>query len=451
MPGQVKSIRRCQPTDLHLIVRVSITAFLFATFSLPVVTGAADLVTIFKLAKKTDPVILAAELIYRADRQLIGQARADLLPYVSVTANQSQNDKTVNSTPQNFGSSGYTLSIRQPLFNRARFEEFRQAKVEVRKAEAEYSAARQALIRRVTVLYFGVLSASDTLELLQSERQAISRQLELAKARLEVGLGTITEVHDANARHKLAIAQSVDADNLLQDARQALGEAVGSSSLKLRTLKNNIPLLLPEPPDAKVWTDRAQQQNLTLLAAIAETEIARRAYSVERASHLPTLDVVGSRTQSDSVDPFGGNLKSINNSVRLELTVPIFSGGKTHALSNEAKYRHQAAIQNMEAVRRNVFRTTRNAFRGIQADVSRVTALAQAVVAGESALEAKKIGFEAGISSNIDVLNAQRDLFSSRRDYAQSRYGYLLNLLTLQEAVGTLTIKDLEKINSWLE
>ena len=63
----------------------------------------------------------------------------------------------------------------------------------------------------------------------------------------------------------------------------------------------------------------------------------------------------------------------------------------------------------------------------------------------------KKIGFEAGINSNIDVLNAQRDLFSSRRDYAQSRYGYLLNLLKLQEAVGTLTIKDLEKINSWLE
>lgn len=451
MPGQMKSILRCQRTDPRLVLRVIITTCLFATLSFPIAAGAADLVTILKLAQKKDPVFLAAELTYQADRQLIGQARADLLPYVSATANQAQNDKTVNSTPQNFSSSGYTLSVRQPLFNWAHFQELRQAKAEVRKSEAKFSAARQELIRRVTVLYFNVLSARDTLKLSRSEQQAISKQLELAKARLEVGLGTITEVHDANARFKLATAQSVDVENVLQDARQALGEAVGSTPAELEVLKKNIPLLLPDPPDVKTWTDKAQQQNLTLLAAIAETEIARRELSVQRASHLPTLDIVGARTQSDSVDPFGGDLKSTNNSVRLELTVPIFSGGKTHALSSEAKYRYQAAIQNTEAVRRNVFRTTRNAFLGIQGDVSRVTALAQAVVAGESALEAKIIGFEAGISSNIDVLNAQRDLFSSRRDYAQSRYSYLLNLLKLQEAAGTLTIKDLEKINGWLE
>ena len=151
------------------------------------------------------------------------------------------------------------------------------------------------------------------------------------------------------------------------------------------------------------------------------------------------------------MDPFGGALKSTNNSVKLELTVPIFSGGKTYAQSKEAGYRHQAAIQNMEAVRRNVLRSTQNAFHGIKGDVSRVKALEQAVVAGESALEAKKSGFEAGISSNIDVLNAQRDLFLSKRDYAQSRYSYLLNLLKLKEAAGTLNAKDLENINGWLE
>jgi len=73
------------------------------------------------------------------------------------------------------------------------------------------------------------------------------------------------------------------------------------------------------------------------------------------------------------------------------------------------------------------------------------------VVAGESALEAKKIGFEAGINSNIDVLNAQRDLFLSKRDYAQSRYSYLLNLLKLKEATGNLSANDIEKINEWME
>lgn len=452
MPGHVKLIRPFQLIDTVRALRRNLPLYALSFLVFPVSTSALDLVEALSLAKSNDPVYLAAEANYQADRQVLGQAWGDLLPNVSATANTAQNDRTVNTDPpQNFGSSGYTLSVRQPLFNWERFAELRQAKAEVRKTEAEFSAARQELIKRLTTLYFDVLSASDTLKLARAEQGAISRQLELAKARLDVGLGTITEVHDANARYKLAIAQSIDAENLLQDKQQALSEVIGPLTPKLKTLKKNIPLLLPDPPDVKAWTDKAQQQNLTLLAATAETEIARRELSVKRAGHLPTLDVVGSRTHTDSVYTFGGDYKSTNNSVRLELTVPIYSGGKTHKLSKEANYRYQAAIQNREAARRNVFRTTRNAFNGIQGDVSRVNALEQAVVAGESALEAKKTGFEAGINSNIDVLNAQRDLFLSKRDYAQSRYSYLLNLLKLREATGSLSAKDLKNVNGWLE
>lgn len=451
MPGHVKLTRPFQLIDAVRALQrnLSLAALTFAVF--PVSTSAMDLVEALSLAKNSDPVYRAAEANYQADRQVLGQAWGDLLPNVSATANRAQNDKTVNGTPQNFGSSGYTLSVRQPLFNWQRFAELRQAKAEVRKAEAEFSAARQELIKRLTTLYFDVLSANDTLMLAHAEKEAISQQLALAKARLQVGLGTITEVHDANARYKLAIAQSFDAENILQDKRQALSEVIGSAPLKLKVLKKKIPLLLPDPPNVKIWTDKAQQNNLTLLAVTAESEIARRELSVNRSGYLPTLDVVGSRSQSDSVDTGGGNLNTTNNSVRLELTVPIYSGGKIYKLSKEANYRYQAAIQNREAVRRNVFRTTRNAFNGIQGDVSRVNALEQAVVAGESALEAKKSGFEAGINSNIDVLNAQRDLFLSKRDYAQSRYSYLLNLLQLREATGSLSAKDLKNVNGWLE
>lgn len=456
MPGQMKLIPPYRLIDAVYTIRRSLLFFPFTILFFPASACALDLVEALSLANRNDPVFLAAEANYQADRQLLGQAWADLLPNVSATANRAQNEKkiivkNVSDTSQEFDSSGYTLSLRQPLFNWEHFARLRQARAEVRKAEAEHGAARQELIKRLTTLYFDVLSASDTLKLAKSEQEAISKQLELAKARLEVGLGTITEVHDANARYKLAIAQSVDADNLLQDKRQALSEAIGSSIPNLKTLKKIIPLLLPDPSNAKAWTDKAQQQNLTLLAATAETEIARRELSVKRAGHLPTLDVVGSRTYSEFVDTFDRNLNTTNNSVRLELTVPIYSGGKTHKQSKEAKYRYEAAVQNLEAARRSVFRTTRNAFLGIKGDVSRVKALEQAVVAGESALEAKKSGFEAGISSNIDVLNAQRDLFLSKRDYAQSRYSYLLNLLKLKDAAGMLNIKDLEKINGWLE
>jgi outer membrane protein len=437
--------------ELRMFARISLAPLFIATIVTPIAVNASDLITTLKLAKKADPVFLSAEATYNADSQLVAQARADLLPNVSATGDLAQNDLTVNNNPLNFNSSGYEFSLRQPLFNWESISELKRAKAEVRKAEAQFSAARQELITRVTVLYFDVLRGNDAVTLAKAEQEAISKQLELAKARLEVGLGTITEVHDSSARYELTVAQLIDAENFLQDARYALGEAIGKLPPKLKVLKENVPLLLPDPPNTKVWTDWAQQQNLGLLAAIADVEIARRDLSVKRAGHLPTLDVIGSHRHADTVDGLGANLNTTDNSVKLELKFPIYTGGKVTAFSKEAEYRYQAAIQNMEAVRRNALRTTRDAFNGIKGDVSRVRALKQAVVAGKSALEAKNIGFEAGIETNIDVLNAQRDLFGSKRDYAQSRYSYVINLLRLREAAGTLNIQDLEKVNGWLE
>lgn len=451
MPGHVKSMPHCRHTDLYMFARLNLALLFVASICTPITANASDLITTLKLAKNADPVFLAAKATYNADSQLVAQARADLLPNVSATGDLAQNDLTINNNPLNFNSSRYEFSLRQPLFNWESISELKQAKAEVRKAEAQFSAARQELITRVTVLYFDVLRGNDAVTLAIAEQEAISKQLELAKARLEVGLGTITEVHDSNARYELTVAQLIDAENFLQDARYALAEAIGMLPPKLKILKEDIPLLLPDPPDTKVWTNWAQQQNLVLLAAIADVEIAKRELSVKRAGHLPTLDVVGSHRHADTVGTGGGELITTDNIVKLELKFPIYTGGKTTAFSKEAEFRYQAAIQNMEAVRRNVLRSTRDAFNGIKGDVSRVTALKQAVVAGKSALEAKNIGFEAGIETNIDVLNAQRDLFGSKRDYAQSRYSYVTNLLRLREAAGTLKIQDLEKVNGWLE
>ncbi len=453
MPGRARSIP-LWPSISHMSVLIARRRFVLAVmvFVVPLTTNAADLLQALELATKHDPVFLAAEANYQAERQKLGQARADVLPSLSATANTARNDNTTNAVNREFDSSGYGITLRQTLFNWEKFASLKQARAEVRKAEAEYSAARQELIKRATVLYFSVLSAGDTLRLTEAEAKAFAQQLELAKSRLEVGLGTVTEVHDARARHEFAVAQALAAKNTLEDQREALRESTGITLKNLRVLKKDIPLLSPEPADIQQWVDKAKEQNLELSAVKEEMEIARRELSVKRSGYLPSLDVVGSRTHLDSVSTTtGSDLKSTNNQIGLELSVPILQGGKVYHETKEARFRYEAARQNLEAKSRNVVRTTRNAYFGIGSEVRRVKALAQAVVASESALDAKKIGYEAGINSNVQVLDAQSDLFSARRDYAQARYNYLLDLLRLKEAAGVLNMDDVKQINSWLE
>ena len=65
-------------------------------------------------------------------------------------------------------------------------------------------------------------------------------------------------------------------------------------------------------------------------------------------------------------------------------------------------------------------------------------------------MESKREGFAAGLDTNLQVLDAQRDLFRAARDYYAARYEYILNVLRLKQAVGTLDENDLRLVNGWL-
>ena len=75
----------------------------------------------------------------------------------------------------------------------------------------------------------------------------------------------------------------------------------------------------------------------------------------------------------------------------------------------------------------------------------------ESVRAGENALKAKEEGFAAGLTTNIDVLDAQRDVFAAKRNYLKARYDYILQVLALEQLAGRLDQADLDRFNQWLE
>jgi outer membrane protein len=80
-----------------------------------------------------------------------------------------------------------------------------------------------------------------------------------------------------------------------------------------------------------------------------------------------------------------------------------------------------------------------------------VQALTQAVRSARSAKEAIEAGFQVGTRTSVDVLDADREVFRSLRDHAVARYRYVLDVLRLKQAAGTLSEDDLQGINGWLE
>lgn len=429
-------------------------------FSLAESAHGADLLESFRRAERHDAKYQSAVASYHATRARLPQARAGLLPSVSATGDITRNDvETVTdldilSQPRGralYDSTGYRLSLKQPVYNAVAFAALRQARAEVRRAEAEHMVARHDLIVRVAEVYFQVLAAKDSLNFAIAERQATARQLEIAEGRREVGLAAITDVHDARARYEIAKAQEIDAENQLEDKQEALRELTGSRVEKLSPLGQSMPLVTPDPPDVEQWVRAAADQSFTIAVRREALEMAREEVQRQRAGHYPTLDIVGNQTRQDADASISGpGVRGDTSVVGLQLSVPLYQGGAISARTSEAAHRYAAARADLEGQQRATERAIRTAYHGAASGAARVSALMQAVTAAGRAFDAKRQGFEAGINSNLDVLDAARELFRARRDLAAARYEYVQNTLRLKQAVGSLSEDDLAQANTWL-
>ncbi|MDO9535209.1 MAG: TolC family protein, partial [Bacillota bacterium] len=205
---------------------------LCASLSLSGTVAAFDLMDAYRLAVTGDANYLMAQSTAAAAREALPQARAGLLPQISLSASRSRNDTEQTTqnplTGQDFSRQyDYTaknaaLNLRQPLVRLGNVAHYFQAKAHVAAAEATLEKDTQVLALRVASAYFDVLVASERLGSLRSQKQAYAGQLAAAERAFASGFGTRTDIDDAKARFDMANAQEIEAKHLAGVAERAL-------------------------------------------------------------------------------------------------------------------------------------------------------------------------------------------------------------------------------------
>jgi outer membrane protein len=455
---------------------------IFAVFMLCMQVHAAQaesLIDIYQKALRSDPSLREADANRLATLESRPQAIAALLPQIDADATynddstQGSRDTTVGgvTAPSKFDNDSdgwrWNVQLRQTLFRWDQWLILKQSDKQLARAEADYRAAGQDLMIRVSTAYFDVLAAQDTLVSEQAAKEAIGRQLEQAQKRFEVGLIAITDVQEAQAAYDQAIATEISAKRSLATSREAVREIVGEYTQNLDGPQAEIPLVSPNPEDEDAWVATALQQNLSLQASEIAAQITRDDVRLARTGYYPTVDLVMTHTDTNitgegtTTGPDGtGNIVTNRNpvgtsseqdTIQVQFAVPIFSGGATNSKVREAVYRHRAAREQFERVARETERQTRDSYLGVISEISRVKALKQAQKSAQTALQATQAGYEVGTRTTVDVLDGRRQLFIADVNYSRSRYDYILNVLLLKQAAGTLTVDDLLEVNSWLE
>lgn len=404
--------------------------------------AAEDLLQVYRQALDSDPVLKAAVANRDAAQEAKPQARALLLPSVGINADQSRSSV---SGQTDLNTHTYALSVQQPLYNRGNLVQQRLADAVIGQSDVDLRNTENTLILRVSQGYFGVLAALDDLTYATAEKNAFARQLEQANRRFEVGLATITDVYDAQARFDAAVSQEIAATNTLADARESLRQLTGQEYARLNLLSEKMPLTLPKPTDPEAWVRMALDNNLQLLSAGFTVEQARQNIQLQKAGHYPTLNL-----QAVSADFDTDLISGTRNEVSLQLAIPLYTGGAVSSRSRQAAYTYEASRQSLENLQRDTIRTVRNAYRGQETAISQIKALDQTRVSTRSALEANQAGYEVGTRTIVDVLDAERNVYLAARNYAAARYSYIANYLVLRQSAGQLSEADVAEINGWL-
>lgn len=441
------------PNSIRRII-ACYTLVVLSAHCLPVL--AVNLEDVYAIAETSDPQFKQVAAAKRAILEQRPQALAGLLPTASLNANTASNDQDINveglgaSGKNSFNSHGYSLNVSQPLFRLDRYVQLRQASSMIRQADAELSSAQQDLMLRVSEAYFNVLAAEDSLQFAQAEKKSLSKQLDQAKQRFEVGLTAITDVQEAQAGYDLAVSQEIVAENEIDNANEALRAITGEYISNLNGLNDGLPLLSPQPADIDTWTDTSLQQNLDVLSATYAVDTAREEIRLRKTGHLPTLDLFATHAYDSSGGRFGAS--TIRSTVvGLELNVPLFQGGFVSSRAREAEQRLDEQLQRLEQARRQAQRLTRQAYLGVISGISQVKALNQAVISSETALLSTQAGFEVGTRTAVDVVATERTTSQARRNHSRSKYDYILNTLRLKRAAGVLSTTDLTQLSEWLK
>ena len=414
-----------------------------------------DLLEVWQLALERDPIYAASGYAREADQERIPQARAGLLPYISASAGaQADNSRRSRDLSDSRTSrrAAWSLALVQPLFDLPAWNTLQRADYQASQADIAYRIAYQDLLLRTAQAYFDVLAAQDSLRALLSEKAAIETQLKAAQQSFEFGATTITDAHEAQARLDLVLASEVNLRNELQLAEDALARIIAERPGQLAELARDVPLPSPEPNRLDEWVSQASHAGLNVASADLQTRIAQKEIDIVRGQHAPTVDfVAGTGSASDyGLNGYRAGPRSLDSTVGVQLSIPIFTGGGISSQVREQTSRLQQARALLENTRRETIQAAQRHFKGVVSGLSQVAALQAAERSSRAALEANRTGYEIGVRINIDVLNAEQQLYVTQRALARARYDTLMNGLHLKAAAGILQDTDLAAINSLL-
>ena len=385
------------------------------------------------LALRQLPALVRARADVAAAGGRAEQSRAGLSPSLSVSGGASHTD-TLAGSSVTAGSVSTSLTLQQLLFD---FERTRsqaaQGRSDQQAAEFGLAGLEQGVVLLVRNAYYAWNQNRNLVGVSDRNLTNRKRQLDLAEARLDSGLGAPGDFLRAKTNYADAVLSMESARRTAMLSQIALAELLGEDP-RTSLLPSEQPALeTMGARDLNALVDQALGQRPEVLQVEAKYRSA--GYSLRAAQSINAPRISASSTLSGRGET---NLAgSQTGSWGLSLTWNLLDGGLARGRSREARAQQQAAESDLVAVRHTVISDVSNAFVELDTAERRSdTANAQVQIAREL-LRVSEGRYQGGIGQFLEVTDAQNLLFSAERTLVQTESDVRTARAQLERAIGT--------------
>ncbi|HEU5396892.1 MAG TPA: TolC family protein [Verrucomicrobiae bacterium] len=409
-------------------------------------TNAAPTLTLAdaqQLALKNHPQIAAANYRALAAKEAVTEARAGFFPtvnlYGTAAAGNEEGTRIMAgglNNPSVYDRAAGGLQVNQLITDFGHTANLTaSSKYQARAENQNASATREQVLLQVQANYFDALEAQSVLRVAQQTLDTRQLLLDQVTALATNKLKSELDVSFARVAVEEARLLVQRAQNGADAAMTSLSDAVGYSTPRtFRLVEQKRPLQV-QTNDVSQLVESALSNRPELLSLRDDQDAARRLARAERDSRLPTVAAVGVAGDAPTHD---SHLPDNYAAAGIQLSLPLFAGGRYVAREREAEFRAKADEEILQAAENNVVRDVHLAWLNVNNAREQLRTTGQLVRNASEAYDLAQARYKIGSSSIVELSQAQLTLTSAQIAETTARYNVFIQDANLEYQVGAL-------------
>jgi outer membrane protein len=388
------------------------------------------------IALRNNPAISVARLEAMASQQVTREVRSSLWPqaYANFTGVDAHDPSRISAgelnNPQIFARAAAGTNVSQLITDFGHTTNLvASARLHAKAEDQSATATKEQVLLAVDQAFYEVLQTRAVLRV--AEQTVASRQLltdqvgALTRSKLKSDL----DLSFANVNLAQAKLLYLDALNNDKSAMASFSAILGYSTVMDFALVEESEPLAPPPADVDQLIAEAFSVRPEILSSKFESQSAEKLHRADRDELLPTISALGAIGDAPFRDE---HISSFYGAVGVNMQIPIFNGFLYTARTHEADLRSQAALKRLADLRNRISRDVRTSWLNANTAFDRVSVNEQLLAQANLALDLAQTRYKLGLSSIVELSQAQLQQTQAEIGSAQAGYEYRLALAVLR-------------------